>query len=163
MKEPTKLVIIGLDGADGPFIQRLSSQGDLPHLAKLVDEGQWSDINVFENVGPAVVWPTFLTGLEPEEHAFFSEWAWIPETMSLERNDWRRLRPFWSLEAGRDPVVLGNSSIEIRPVTNKNSGQHTEEGFCILREGGPGMRLPETISIAQLRAAIIRATTGDDS
>ena len=73
MTASRKLVILALDGASPELIERWASQGHLPHLRKLIEEGAFGPL---ESVVPPVTgaaWGSFLTGLSPGRHGVF-EW-----------------------------------------------------------------------------------------
>lgn len=68
-----KLIILALDGASPELVERWASQGHLPHLRKLMEEGAFGPL---ESVIPPVTgaaWGSFLTGLNPGRHGVF-EW-----------------------------------------------------------------------------------------
>jgi predicted AlkP superfamily phosphohydrolase/phosphomutase len=67
----TKLLIIGLDGATFDLIKPWAAEGQLPTLAKLMQDGVTGDL---ESTLPPVTspaWPTFMTGKNPGKHGVF--------------------------------------------------------------------------------------------
>lgn len=63
--------MIGLDGADGPFLSRLFADGLCPALARLA--GEYGIQNLSRPVGWSddAVWTGFTTGLNMGEHGRF--------------------------------------------------------------------------------------------
>ncbi len=64
----TKLLVLGLDGADWAIIDPLLRQGKMPNLARLVQRGIRSK---FLTISPAlspVVWTSIATGVDPAKH-----------------------------------------------------------------------------------------------
>ena len=64
-------LVLGLDGATFDVIDPLVSQGRLPHLARLLEEGSAGPL---PSTVPAMTfpsWSAFLTGLSPGEHGLF--------------------------------------------------------------------------------------------
>ena len=70
-------------------------QDELPALKSLLREGKWLEVRSPSLIGSGCVWPTFLTGEEPACHGIYSEWKWLPETMTLRRYEGNHLTPFW--------------------------------------------------------------------
>jgi len=66
-----RVVILGFDGADGELTQRWMDEGELPHLAKLREQGTYSPLRSTVPSQTPVSWSTFATGLNPGRHAIF--------------------------------------------------------------------------------------------
>jgi len=65
---PTKLLIVGLDGADWEIIDPLVEQGRLPNLGKLIRDGVRARLLTISPMLSPVVWTTVATGVEPVRH-----------------------------------------------------------------------------------------------
>ncbi|MBZ5640134.1 MAG: tetratricopeptide repeat protein [Acidobacteriia bacterium] len=64
----TKLLVLGLDGADWAILDPLLRQGKMPNLARLIERGIRSK---FLTISPAlspVVWTSIATGVNPATH-----------------------------------------------------------------------------------------------
>ncbi len=64
----TRLLLIGLDGADWAILDPLIAAGRLPNLARLVREGVRAKLMTITPTLSPVVWTTIATGVPPEEH-----------------------------------------------------------------------------------------------
>ena len=96
-----RFLAIGLDAADPEFIHDLIERGELPRLKALRDQGMWGQVESPAGIGSGAVWPTFMTGADPDEHGIYSSRPWNAETMQLSRLATDGLRPFWErLAAG---------------------------------------------------------------
>ena len=94
-KRDSNVLAIGIDAAESTLVQRMIEQGEMPALRSLLDGGRWLEVQSPSTIGSGAVWPTFLTGEEPSAHGIYSEWKWLPETMSLRRYEGHHLTPFW--------------------------------------------------------------------
>jgi predicted AlkP superfamily phosphohydrolase/phosphomutase len=102
----SKVLAIGIDAAEATFIRQLIEQGEMPALRELLERGRWLRVESPAHIGSGAVWPTFMTGVEPTIHGMYSEWSWIPKTMSLTRYHGRNLTPFWKSLAQQN-ISLG--------------------------------------------------------
>lgn len=68
-----KAVIIALDGASAELIARWASQGQLPHLARLMERGTFGPLKSVIPPVTGAAWGSFLTGVTPGRHGVF-EW-----------------------------------------------------------------------------------------
>ena len=67
----SRILIIGIDGGTFDLIRPWAEAGDLPNLARLMDEGVRG---LLESTLPPVTspaWPTFATGMNPGKHGVF--------------------------------------------------------------------------------------------
>jgi Flp pilus assembly protein TadD/predicted AlkP superfamily phosphohydrolase/phosphomutase len=64
----TRLLIVGLDGADWEILDPLIEQGRLPHLASLIRNGTRAKLLSISPMLSPVVWTTVATGVEPSRH-----------------------------------------------------------------------------------------------
>ena len=89
------MLAIGIDAAESTLVRRMIEQNELPALSSLLADGKWLEVRSPSLIGSGAVWPTFLTGEEPTHHGIYSEWKWLPNTMTLRRYDGHHLTPFW--------------------------------------------------------------------
>lgn len=66
-----KLLVIGIDGAPHPLIERWAAAGDLPNLARLIDRGAFGVLRSTIPVHSPTAWASFITGLNPGQHGVF--------------------------------------------------------------------------------------------
>lgn len=64
----TRILLVGLDGADWAILDPLIASGRLPNLARLVREGARAKLMTISPTLSPVVWTTIATGVEPERH-----------------------------------------------------------------------------------------------
>ena len=120
-KNRRRVLAIGLDATEPAFIRSLIEAGEMPVLARLLNEGAWMRVASPASIGSGTVWPTFFTGTEPAEHCVYSEWRWQPETMSLARYDDRSLKPFWK-RLSDEGVTVGILDVPFAPVVGLTEG-----------------------------------------
>src|SRR5207244_4568611 len=66
-----RVVVLGLDGLDHGLTARLLSEGKLPHLAALRDQGCFKPLgSTLPTISP-VAWSSFQTGVNPGKHNIF--------------------------------------------------------------------------------------------
>jgi predicted AlkP superfamily phosphohydrolase/phosphomutase len=64
----SRIVVIGVDGADWRVIDRLISQGRLPTFERLKEEGATGILESMEPSASPSLWTTVATGVRPERH-----------------------------------------------------------------------------------------------
>ncbi len=64
----TRLLVVGIDGADWRTIDPLLQRGELPHLAALLERGVRADLRVGSVALSPTAWTTLLSGQPPEVH-----------------------------------------------------------------------------------------------
>src|SRR5579863_239539 len=95
-----KLIFLGLDGLDPGFTEKLMTEGKLPNLRRLKEQGSYRRLRTtFPALSP-VAWSAFATGVNPVKHAPAAETK-------------RRSEPFWTI-LGRHAV--GSTILRV-PVT----------------------------------------------
>ena len=66
-----RVVVIGLDGTPYTFLQKAMTEGHMPNLAQLVEEGSFRRIySVYPTVS-SVAWSSFMTGRNPGKHNIY--------------------------------------------------------------------------------------------
>ena len=68
INKKTKVVIIGLDGANWPTIDPLIESGKLPFFKKLKEESAWAYLNTFKPTKSSIIWTSIATGMKMEKH-----------------------------------------------------------------------------------------------
>lgn len=74
--DPTALVagagppvaLLGFDGVDPDFFQKLIDAGELPNLAEFVRDGTSSRLGTISDANSAVIWASIYTGESPRRH-----------------------------------------------------------------------------------------------
>jgi predicted AlkP superfamily phosphohydrolase/phosphomutase len=67
-----RLLVVGVDGADGTLMERLFARGELPHLAALRARGAWGPLDTIVPTRSPALWNTIATGQPPERHGITS-------------------------------------------------------------------------------------------
>jgi predicted AlkP superfamily phosphohydrolase/phosphomutase len=78
-----RTLILGLDAFDPTVFERLSNQGNLPHLGKYIAAGGYSRFGVANPSQSEVSWTSIATGLNPGGHGIFDFVHRDPTTYSL--------------------------------------------------------------------------------
>ena len=105
---------IGIDAAESTLVRQMIERDELPAMRSLLSAGRWLEVRSPSTIGSGTVWPTFLTGEDPTTHGIYSEWKWLPETMSLRRYEGHHLTPFWKALA-RQGVSVGVFDVPFAP------------------------------------------------
>lgn len=95
-RQPSPLLVIGLDGATYDILDPLIEGGDMPTLAGLRDQGAWGVVrSVIPPITPAA-WSSFMTGKRPSKHGIYDFRVYDPRT---------RRDSFVTSRALREPTV----------------------------------------------------------
>lgn len=109
---PTRRVIlVGLDGADWRLIDPLVEEGELPHFARLRQEGATAPMQTVSPFSP-VDWTTIATGVGPGRHSVqgFSEMYAPSLNMTIHRLNNNFLEPIFSRFFEKIPVSSSTRS-----------------------------------------------------
>jgi len=92
-----KVVVIGLDGVDWRLLQPWIDAGELPTLARLVQEGAHGRLKSTVRPESSVAWTTFSTGVNPGKHGIFGFVRHQPSSYEFHLADSRHIgaRRFW--------------------------------------------------------------------
>jgi predicted AlkP superfamily phosphohydrolase/phosphomutase len=138
------VLAIGIDAAESTLVREMIEHDEMPALRSLLSTGKWLEVRSPSTIGSGAVWPTFLTGEEPASHGIYSEWKWLPETMSLRRYEGHHLTPFWKALAERG-VSVGVFDVPFAPPVGVTNGFEVCEWWAH-DSTAAGLRLgPETI------------------
>ena len=66
-----RTIVLGFDGLDPELTERWMAEGQLPHFAKLRDQGHYQRLATTNPAQSPVSWATFATGLNPGDHGIF--------------------------------------------------------------------------------------------
>ncbi len=105
-----KVVVIGLDSAGQSLLCRWAGTGVLPVLAGLLKRGAWGVTDLPPGLS-AVVWPTFYSGLFPNQHGRYFYDQIVPgtyKTRILPHGKLQQGKPFWEAvsQAGQRVIVV---------------------------------------------------------
>ena len=68
---PGRVVILGFDGVDPKLTRQWLAAGQLPHLARLSGQGEFTNVATTNPAESPVAWTTFATGKNPGKHNIF--------------------------------------------------------------------------------------------
>ncbi|MBI2435402.1 MAG: alkaline phosphatase family protein [Candidatus Hydrogenedentes bacterium] len=107
----TRLLLIGLDGAEPALLERWMAEGRLPHLARLRERGAFLRLRSTNPPVTFPAWTTCVTGVNPGRHGIFDFTEVTPGAYRLRFvNATRRQAPaLWNIlsAAGKRVAVLG--------------------------------------------------------
>lgn len=104
-----RVLMIGLDAGEPSLIERWTSDGSMPHLARLRSAGVYGRLASSAEWLVGSPWPTFYTSSTPGDHGFYHYLLWHPDRMATARPTHAELpmRPFWrDLNAGRRVIAV---------------------------------------------------------
>jgi hypothetical protein len=81
------LLVIGVEGLDGPVLLTYSGGGRTPALARLMTDGAWGTTQPYEPFLRQSYWTSVATGALPGTHGVKAHWGWnlpwLAETLRL--------------------------------------------------------------------------------
>ncbi|MBD3334766.1 MAG: hypothetical protein GF355_04565, partial [Candidatus Eisenbacteria bacterium] len=98
---PSKVVVLGFDGADARLVEQWMDEGLLPNLARLRDGGGYSRLLPTNPPQTPVSWSTFSTGLDPGRTTIFD---------FLKRDPVTYFPDFAMIKAETEPVYFGEKN-----------------------------------------------------
>jgi predicted AlkP superfamily phosphohydrolase/phosphomutase len=63
--------VLGVDGMDPVILDRLMAEGQMPHFARLAEEGSYRRLGTSNPPQSPVAWSNFVTGMDPGGHGVF--------------------------------------------------------------------------------------------
>jgi predicted AlkP superfamily phosphohydrolase/phosphomutase len=106
-----KIVLIGLDGLEWSIINELVKENKLPTFAKLIQEGTYGNLKIFQKdyLSPAL-WTTMVTGKKPEVHGILGFLLHEKDKYGtvVPRTYHRKVKALWNIlsECGRKAGVI---------------------------------------------------------
>ncbi len=92
-----KVIAIALDAAEWTLIEKWIKEGYLKNLASLHAKGSFGKLSSTAEWLAGSPWPTFYTGVPPEEHGLYHYIQWKSDKMDYTRPgpEWINATPFW--------------------------------------------------------------------
>lgn len=129
MAARTKLLVIGIDAANGSLVRTWAAEGILPNLAGLMRRGRTAALRGVDGFFTGSTWPSLLTSTNPARHGIHYLVQLVPGTYRFARPheaEYIRAPMFWEAlsKAGRrlaildvplsklDPTVRGIQTVE---------------------------------------------------
>jgi hypothetical protein len=100
--KPVKVVVLGMDALEDSLLNSLIEMGELPHFAKMRDEGYLGTLQSEAPYFSPEIWTTFATGRPKDEHGINAFTRINPETGRLEPLSAldRKVSTFWEFLGG---------------------------------------------------------------
>ena len=106
-----RVLIVGVDAADGTIIDRLRAAGDLPNFQRLIAGGASGPLRSIEPLLSPLIWTTIATGVGPEVHGILDFLIRDPKSgQTVPATSRRRNAPaLWNIAPayGRSAGVVG--------------------------------------------------------
>jgi predicted AlkP superfamily phosphohydrolase/phosphomutase len=122
----TRVLLIGIDSADGDLLRRWSGDGTLPTIGRLRQQGITLSLEALHGFGDDALWPSFSTGTSPARHGRYYFKQLQPGSYRSEYfgNELFRQLPFWIplshagrrlaiIDVPKSPFVEGLNGVEI--------------------------------------------------
>lgn len=125
----TRLLVLGMDGAEPALLRKWMADGTLPNLAALSGRGFSAAIRGLPGFFIGSTWPSLYTGTTPARHGFHYQLQIRPGTYDFHRPEDSGLVdavPFWRTldDAGRRVAVL---DVPLSPPDSSLSGMQVLE------------------------------------
>jgi predicted AlkP superfamily phosphohydrolase/phosphomutase len=121
MKNREPVIVIGLDAVELSLVERLCSEGKLPNLQFMRENGCFGKLQSDAHLFAGGVWPTFYTSKTVPWHGIYHNKLWRFERMRCEvaSKEWLPNRPLWEYLDGQEyriavvdvPMTLGTSKM----------------------------------------------------
>jgi predicted AlkP superfamily phosphohydrolase/phosphomutase len=144
------VLAIAIESAEHSLVRRMIEQDELPVMKSLLSAGRWIHLESPAAIGTSSVWPTFMTGEEPQVHGIYSEWCWEPSTMNISVLDGGGVEPFWKAlaDAGKSVGIL---AIPFMPFVGISDGFEISESEPLF---GPDHQRPPHVNAEVAREAL---------
>jgi predicted AlkP superfamily phosphohydrolase/phosphomutase len=108
-----RVVILGLDGLDYGLTEQMLSEGKLPHLAALRDQGCFKALgSTLPPISP-VAWSSFQTGVNPGKHNIFDFLTPDLRTYQAKLSSVEIRPPRRSIRIGKYVIPLGKADVRL--------------------------------------------------
>ncbi len=109
-----RLMVLGFDGMDPAIVQRLISEGQLPNMAKLAQQGTFTMMRTTIPPQSPVAWGSFITGADPGVHGIFDFLHRDPKTYIPKFSQADTMPAEWVLRMGKLKIPLKSSEVILR-------------------------------------------------
>lgn len=108
---PGRVLLVGIEGLSAELVQSMVDDGELPHFARLLEEGAFARLTAPRPLEPMQLWTTALTGKRPSTHRVVGEMVRLPGSGRTTRtpSSQRQTRNLFQIagEAGRTVAAVG--------------------------------------------------------
>ncbi|MCK4527764.1 alkaline phosphatase family protein [candidate division WOR-3 bacterium] len=113
-KEPTSVVVLGMDGLDPGLLRDYIKKGKLPNFEKLAYIGDFKKLGTSYPPQSPVAWSNFITGNNPGEHGIYDFIHREPLTYTPYLSTSEKKESKWKIQLGRWSIPLVSSKIELK-------------------------------------------------
>ena len=106
-----QVIVLGFDGMDYELTRRMMSEGRLPNLQRMAEDGAFSALETSIPPQSPVAWSDFITGLDAGGHGIFDFLHRDPETMVPYLSTTITEPPGRTLRLGRWEIPLGGGEV----------------------------------------------------
>jgi predicted AlkP superfamily phosphohydrolase/phosphomutase/Flp pilus assembly protein TadD len=148
----SRLLLVGWDAADWKVIDPLLSAGEMPHLARLLQQGVRGNLATIHPPLSPMVWTSIATGKRPPKHGILGFTEPTPDGLSVRpiSNLGRTAKALWNIlhQNGKRSIVVGWwPSHPAEPIR----GAMVSDLFPLKGDQNPGAPMaPRTVSPAAL-------------
>lgn len=108
---PTKILLLGVDGADWAVMEPMVQRGELPTFRRLRERGSWGTLLSVNPMSSPLLWTTIVTGKEPRVHGITDYVVKVPGETEPRPigSDSRKVKALWNIvsEYGETTAFLG--------------------------------------------------------
>jgi tetratricopeptide (TPR) repeat protein len=151
-----RLLLVGWDAADWKVIDPLLEKGEMPHLARLIQQGVRGNVATIHPPLSPMLWTSIATGKRPPKHGILGFTEPTPDGLSVRpiTNLSRKTKALWNIlhQNGKRSVVAGWwPSHPAEPIR----GAMVSDLFPLKGEHKPGAPMPMgTVSPPSLAARL---------
>ncbi len=109
-----KMLILGFDGMDPGIVNRLMSQGQLPNMQRLGEQGVFTMMRSTCPPQSPVAWGSFISGADPGVFGIFDFLHRDPETYAPIFAQSETLPPGWMVRLGRYRIPLKPGKVVLK-------------------------------------------------
>ncbi len=94
-----QVIVIGLEATEPALVEKWASEGHLPNLQRLRQQGSWRRLTSTTEISSGATWASLITGTNPAKHAMgFYHRQLKPGTYTLRKKyaDETATGPFWN-------------------------------------------------------------------
>lgn len=102
--ERSRVLVLGLDGLDPQTVDLLMSEGKMPNLAKIRQDGAYGKLISQKPLLSPIIWTTIATGKTPDQHGIGHFVAVRPETGEElpVTSQMRKVKALWNITSDAD-------------------------------------------------------------
>ena len=100
-----RVIVIGIDGATFDLLEPWAETGELPSIARMLDEGAYGELTSTLPPVTSPAWPTFATGKNPGKHGVFDFIRPMGGRFDLVNATSIQAKTIWQILSDREKMV----------------------------------------------------------